>query len=430
MANANLVKKTKKRKRPSYKQVKAINRKRIKRRQKIIKNYKRLRKMRKIGKVINVQNEGSYHYTTVNKAKLNRKAKLKVSKAFKAGYSPFEFRTSSAIQLTDGIEVNKCKWIYRGSCTLNMIRRAFANFPDKDTLTGNTYSNVDGVYQLSGEQQICFYSNIATYEIVNPTNYDMNLVIYDVLYKQDSRAESVTSYFENYNNNDDFSLNSIGVMNVESSPLKEDPISLIHAGLVRVNTNPVQTWGTSTVVADPTGMALNDIKCHPTDSHMFNIFCKVVKKRIIRLQPGASMSHTFIHKPRLLMSRDYMGYKYKQYFKNSQQNLQEIDREDINIAIRGLTSGTLFKFWGQVTNSGSKDDRSNHVLSLPGKLAIKEIRTIKYYAMDSKYKYIFAENTNWDPQPQTLSKLEIVNSDSIKVINTVNLTDTDNDMHP
>ena len=101
---------------------------------------------------------------------------------------------------------------------------------------GNTII-ADNTYMKSGNNYTCFYQSVLKEEITNPTNYDMNVIVYDIIYKDDCPyLNCYRSYFEDFNSNspDASAENSIGAIDTSTNTNGGDPISLIHRGLTNM----------------------------------------------------------------------------------------------------------------------------------------------------------------------------------------------------
>lgn len=419
MVNKNL----KKRKRPASDKGKPKRVKKPKYTKDWRKRYIKLNK-RKSRRSINVANENEVYTTTFKRTRTSKKKRNMLRKLFRTGYNPFTYRGTSGLQLTETTRFNKCKWIFRGALGLNQVKEVMRN-QIGDQVIGNTLP-VDNTYVKSGNNYCCFYTSVLKQEITNPTNYDMNLVLYDIVYKDDCPyANCARSYFETWNANsaDSTAENSIGLLDSSTNVNSGDPISLIHKGLTNMSANAsIDSSTASYVVGKTTAGAIDEIQTNPTDSHLFNIYCRIVKKKVYRLQPGASLIHKFVFKPKKLMSRGTFGLKYSRYFANYGSG---IGSQDVDIGIKGLTHGTLMKVWGQVVNSG-EDDARNEVGYVPGKLSVKEFWDIKCYFMDQRGEFIKYENSSWYPTTLNMNKVEVVNDVSLKTIKKTNLTPADN----
>lgn len=178
--------------------------------------------------------------------------------------------------------------------------------------------------------------------------------------------------------------------------------------------NNVQGYDASdpVVVSDPTQDRLQDINYTPSQSYPFNIYWKIVGKKIIKLQPGATHVHTFKFKPKSLWNRGYLGYRYLDSEIATSGN-------KMRMGIKDFTCGSLFKFWGQTaaeadsgiaTVGGSAyyvQDHS-HATTLSGRIAIKSYQTYKYYCIDDKYTYHFSGHGSWRPDDEETLPLPTV----------------------
>lgn len=354
--------------------------------------YKALKKRNKHrGRLINVQEDKEFSNIIKRTQKVTRHQQKIINRRFKNGYSPFEKFITDQIQLTGESEFNKCKWIWRSAAGSEVIEECFANFPHELLAPGGKQAITSEYYIRSRDQTIYFDKVNMKYEIMNPTNYDMNLVVYNIVYKENHQGSSSDGYYESSTNNN----YSTGTAN---------PIKLMQDGL-----DSIQSSGY--IVTTPTNMLLNDINLKPTMSYPFNMYCKILKKQIFRLQPGATMTHIFKFKPKALINNGYVGYKYKQ---NSLQ------------PIKNVTCGCLFKFYGQISSTGESGTANiRKVANASGRLTLKETREYKWYCMTPKYNYVFRNNTNeWAPTDETM---EVVNDVTIKPIQEINTDPDDND---
>lgn len=355
--------------------------------------YKKLKKYSKRGgRTINVQEDKEFANVIKRTQKVTRSQQKIINKRFKNGYSPFQKITTSQIQLNSGSEFNKCKWIWRCACNASFISDMFNKSPLPENTAGDTLASTANLYIKSEQQSIYLNKVEMKYEIMNPTNYDMNLIIYDIVYKEDLDKYNYSVYYENDVNN---GLNaSYG-----------DPIALLNQGIEGVDNN-YQT-------ADPTALTLTDVNYKPTMSYPFNIYCKIQKKQIFRLQPGATMTHIYKFRPKALINRGYYAVKYNN---NSAGSLKNI------------TCGCLFKIYGQISGTGETSvDDMTHVANASGKIMIKERLNSKWYFMTPKYNYVFKDETEeWTPD-QDEETMEVVNDSNIKPIQTIDLDNTNND---
>lgn len=397
------------------------------------------------GRAINVKADSEGYSKTKKAVKPTKQQKRIISNRFKNGYSPFIDRATDVIQLTEATEgagndlvslVNKAKWIWRTNSNLNLIRKAFNSYPDASVAPATKLSDTIGDLYINSSEQSVYFDKIKNfYEILNPTNYDMNLVIYDIVYKEDTFKGLVENrYSEN------------GYPKIENWDINgDDPIGLINEGLQAVTGSQVGAYPTTTadegnLVATPTNLTLNSINTKPTDSYPFNIYCKIIKKHTFRLQPGATLQHKFVYQPKALINRGYLGYKYSRYLSNKKYSTTSTNVSTVldaankysiehsykdNIAVKDFTCGCLFKFWGQVAGSGNDSQRSQ-VATLPGRLMLKETIETKWYAMDQRFNYVFNNENMWDAAENT-NDIEVINNVVPHKQTEMNLDDTDNE---
>lgn len=360
-------------------------------------------------RVINVANDKEFSSKSYKKLKVTKQQQKIINKRFKGGYSPFEDRVTNTFQFVDNTQFNMSKLIWRTGTGLDIIRKAFNHFPSDTQTAGAALEATGNQYIVAQEQSIYFNKFKLKYEIYNPCNFDINLVIYDIVYKCDT-DDTVNNTYQN---------GASGSGPSTSADLKDDPISLMQRGMDYVQGRAETTSEANTyIVAKPIYGSIANIQSKPTDFYPFNIYCKIVKKHTYRLQPGATMSHTFTYNPKALINRGYMGYKYKEYFGSTDSK---------NLGIKDFTCGCLFKTWGQIDNSGnSSSSAMTEVTTIPAKIAFKEEISVKWYCMNSKYNYIFETDNSWAPEIADRTKMEIVNDQNIKPIQNVDMDNTNN----
>lgn len=374
------------------------------------------------GKVINVKNDKEGYSRTYRVQKVTKQQQKKINRRFKGQYSPFKDVFETGFQETIPQATGKCKWTWRCYNHLEYLGRAFKYWPDEGTTAGDHSGYVDGnAYQNSETQAVYFNKFKQTYEIFNPTNYDMNLVIYDLVCKQDSTNSVVNANYNNYE-----------TTNYNNS--HRNPIRCVELGLSTQTGYYPGTTGAVNLVADPTAKTLSDITLKPTESYPFNIYWTIVRKHTFKLQPGATLTHKFIHKPKALFTRGYYAYRYG---KDTSPN--DGDRQR---GIKDITSGCLFKYWGQVAGTGDSTgqgpsgtgDYSNmtqdhtQVTTLSGRLMFKEYIDNRWYCMDPKYTYTFKSDIS-KYTPTDEEKLEVVNADVIKPADDADALYTDTEVN-
>ena len=383
-----------------------------KKRKRIIKRRIRYKRYAKNARPINVAADREGNSRSYKKQKVTRSQQKLINKRFKNGYSPFINRSVDVLQLTQEVP-NKAKWIWRCNNGIDLIKFAFSKFPLENNNTGATISPAqNSLNSVSQEQSIYFGQQKYTYEIRNPCNYDINLVIYDIVYKSDTDSDVGSTQVETLA--ESTSINILG----------DNPLGLISRGLNSLIAQQVPSASTgTTIVADPNSLTSSDrlrVNIKPTDSYPFNIYCKIVKKHTFRLQPGATMKHTFVHRPKAMITRGYLSYKYSQYFTGTGTGAS-----NVNIGIKDFSSGCLFKVWGQVLNSGTDDtsttpNNRNLVTLGSGNIALYENVETKWYTMDNKYSYIFNTDGSWNPTATDYAKLENPTDIVVQTIEDVN----------
>ncbi|OUM64029.1 hypothetical protein PIROE2DRAFT_9336 [Piromyces sp. E2] len=371
------------------------------------------------GRAINVKEDKEGYTKTYHRQPVTPQQQAIINKRFKNGYSPFKDFIQGRFQLTEDSIYDKAKWVWRSVNSLNYIMKLWSAVPDPDggqTPGALTETNVTSAYKYGQDQSIYINEFKYRYEIYNPTNYDMNLVIYDIVYKTDSDYQVKSSYYESSSN----------YSNIANST-HQNPLALAFMGTAGQNVRYKPTTAITTGIADPTAKDYQDITLKPTENYPFNILCKIIKKHTYRLQPGASMTHKFIHKPKCLMNRGYFMYKYAKNLNaanTSGSSTTEADTRDIGL--KDITSGCLFKVWGCVT--GTSSTAHNEVVNLTGKLMFKEYVEVRWDVMDQKYTYTFVtKNDEYVPGSAMNKKFEIVSKDNIVVAQEVNTDNTNND---
>lgn len=312
---------------------------------------------------------------TIKKQKLSKQQKRKIRKRFRQGYSPFTDKYEAGIQDTMPQNTNSCKWIWRCHQNLSNISDIINRMPSDTNVPGIT---TPGDYNINAETQQVYFGKIKVrYEIVNPTNYDMNVVIYDVVCKEDT-DNGCDSFIATYRQ-----------PNMGSSSL-DNPISQMYTSTNTVlgYSNASATASDSVLVADPTNQSIFEIDYYPTQAYKFNVYWNVIGKKTLKLQPGATHIHTFIYSPRCLMSKGYYGYKYKYKINNNTAS-------PYFSGVKNFTCGSLFKVWGGVAgtaassySSGTDNTEPHNVVSLSGRIQMKEWKEINYYYMDNKYRFV------------------------------------------
>lgn len=349
-------------------------------------------KKKRISKKYNVAADKDITSKTYKKQRVSKKHQRHINKVFKNGYSPFIDRVKNSLQLTNDVP-NIAKWVWRTGNNFSLVRKAFANFPSEvSNESGKRLEVLNDYYIQSQEQRIYFNQVKYIYELRNPNNYDITVTIYDIVYKEDSEEACNNQYFNN----------PVGAPTGGDG--RDDPLSLITRGLDGV-TGYLQgndALNTSVIVSDPNNLTryngsdallgFGNPQLKPTDSYPFNIYCKIIKKKIYRLEPGATMTHIFTYKPKALLTRGYIGYKYKKAFE-SNNNVAN------NFALKNFTCGCLFKIQGQLLNSGNdaNGEKMDEVGYYSGNIAMIESIENKWYVLDNKYKYINNVNNTWTP---------------------------------
>ena len=377
------------------------------------------------GRAINIKEDREGFTKTYHRQPVTPQQQKIINKRFKNGYSPFKDFIESKFQLTaDGI-VDQAKWVWRTINTLDYIVKMWQAYPQPGDTVGNISTTGANTYSYGQDQAIYINQFSYRYEIYNPTNYDMNLVIYDIVYKDDTEYKSNNAYI------DDLAHDKSN----ENSNSNNNPIALIYEGLYGKNAYFGDGTGSSVPyggLSQSTAKTITDITLKPTESYPFNIKCKIIKKHTYRLQPGASMVHKFIHKPKCLLNRGYWAYKYGKNLNASPTGTSpnQVPANTRNIALKDITSGCLFKVWGCITGTGATTGDNKHVevCNLSGKIMIKEQITAKWDAMDQKFTYTFkTDNAPMTFTTDIKNKLEVITKANVKLAMDVDQTSTNND---
>ena len=390
------------------------------------KNWKKSKRFRKSrgSRAINVKEDKEGYSKSYLKQKVTKQQQKIINKRFKNGHSPFTDSYVNQFQDTVYNEMDKCKWIWRTQSTLTTILKAFQYFPSQGNAPGGS-AVVGDVYQNSSDQSIYFNQFKYRYEILNPTDYDMNLVIYDIVCKQDTEYEAKNFSYNTTENG--FSSATTPPNTAINYLVAKDPIRAIYQGLNKQDVLLNGASSVSTLVADPNAKNIYDINLKPTESYPFNIYYKIVKKHTFKLQPGASLTHTFIHKPKALMNRGYLGYRFAKELNATNAGSTR------DIAVKDITSGCLFKYWGQVSGKGDSSLTKNtttgvitsqahdEVWQLSGRLMFKEFIDIHWCAMDQKFNYRFNNNQSKTTSGIAEESLEVVNKSHIQSVNAMDI---------
>lgn len=347
---------------------------------------------------INVKTDADSTTKTSYTNKVSKQQQRKINRRFKANPSPYIEELSNQFIDTTPKCTNKVKWFWVANNNLVQIQTKWNNFIDP---SGNIDKALDstnyaGNYILNQEQSIYLSKNISRYEIFNPSNYDMNLVIYDIVCKKDTQFSS---------------YNAICTPNTVKDPTDKtidytyysNPIALMQQGN-EANFQGALQYG----VGLHTNKSVFDIQQNPTDSYPFNTHYKIVGKKTIRLQPGATMVHKFKFRPKCLMNRGYFMYNYGDE-DNTASKYGNQGRH-----LKDISYGTLFKVWGQIagdtksqyeTPTGSDTPvimqyDTEAVTNLSGRLMIKWWHTNVHYCMSMRATYNYVHNNNQAPDDE------------------------------
>lgn len=368
------------------------------------------------GRPINVKNDKEGYSKTVKKTHLTKQQYKKVKNRFKGQYSPFKDVFENGFQETIPQSTGKCKWTWRCYNTLDYIGRAWKTYPYDSRILGTSLqpdSTLGNNTAINGPlNEIIFYEFKTKYEIFNPTNYDMNLIIYDIVCKEDTEFQANNANYNIYEN-------------PASNVLRSDPIKCIEEGLTSKlgqYTSTAESSASVSILGTHNQKKINDITLKPTESQKFNIYWKIVKKHTFKLQPGATMTHVFKFKPVELMNRGYWAYRYGSdtVFGSSSSHQ----------AIKRITSGCLFKYWGQVAGTSDStgvgpDGEGNYtnmeqdhtqVTNLSGRIMFREFIENRWYVPEPKYTFTFKHDiTSYKPTDE--EDLEVIGDDTFHKAN-------------
>ena len=203
-----------------------------------------------------------------------------------------------------------------------------------------------------------------SYELYNPTNYNMTIWIYDLICKRDTEAVITYSDAENTN-----SAAPENLMYKGSRSMKQTPTGA-----------SVKPWE----VSDPTyenGTYWNTIGMKPTDYHLFNTFWKVKGIKKLVLPPTTSHHHTVVFNPKTKITSASLFYPREKHGAQEQ------------LGLAGITQATLFGFQGQVaTENDTSTDATDTIGTLPGKLLVNCVRKINVWNTSMSTEEVISEN--------------------------------------
>lgn len=354
------------------------------------------------GGTVNVKADSERTTSTFYKQKVTKQQQRKINKRFKNdNASKVQYENDYAITETIPQQTNSCKWIWFSHNNLAFIQTCWNNFAPPAQLnsnfgTPNISSNALSI--MANKEQAIYFSKIKSkYEIFNPTNYDMNVIIYDIVCKEDHIRTQFNSASE-------------PIVSIKGNPTTyitnnfSNPIALMEKGIRGVR----NTQGYIEVGASGTGESIYDIQFKPTGSYPFNLTWTIVGKKTVRLQPGASFNHKFTYRPKNLMSRGYYGYQYLEHLSGDGTSMLPIETP-----VKGFTCGSLFKVYGQISGSTDSTNQTvaletvpaqtirDGVVNLSGRIMIKEFYSMDYYYCNPKYSYKQHTSTGtWTPDDE------------------------------
>lgn len=209
-----------------------------------------------------------------------------------------------------------------------------------------------------------------SYELYNPTNYNITVYIYDLICKHD------TPYDIKYG----------AQTTANSSP---ECCMFYGSEEHQASTSvPSDKW----FLGDPTYEVSNGSGSHndpvwdtvgmkPTDYMGFNVLWKVKAIKKLILPPQTSHHHNVVFNPKKKVTLGNLLYPRLNY-----------PDEDKKNGVAGLTQATLFGFEGQVAINGDESADNEDVGTLPGKIVVKCIRKVHVHNFYINSETIFAKN--------------------------------------
>lgn len=351
------------------------------------------------GGTVNVKADSERWTKTYHKQKVTKQQQKKINKRFRnENASKVVYENDYPLTETIPQQMNTCKWIWFCHNGLNFVKSAWESFimPQGYTTLGSTNIPTNPLAPVANKEQAIYFNKISSkYEIFNPTNYDMNVVIYDIICKEDNIRPVQSNMGK--------PLVSIGEnIGADVTTNMSNPISLMYHGMSSVD----EPGGGVQVGAPSSGESIFDITFKPSSSYAFNLTWTIVGKKTVRLQPGASFNHKFTYKSKNLMNRGYYGYQYLQHLNHSSNSVFT----SINTPVKAFTCGSLFKVWGQISGSTTNaiqaigleevpiQSHPHGVVNLSGRIMIKEWYKLEYYNCEPKYSFKMKQTTStWRP---------------------------------
>lgn len=343
------------------------------------------------GGLYNIKSDQERKTYTYYKQRVTKTQQKKINSRFRKDDAQ-KYVITNDFQWVDTIpqQANCTKWLWVTHNGFKFVQESFALNPNNTVSTQSTNETQTNSFNKTTNQDQAIYFNKfkSVYEIFNPCNYDMNVVIYDIVCKKDTHTDASTT------NASEKSVNE------PETYYKGDPISLMYHSMNAVKgPYPAGTGGNANTVqlSDNITGSLYDEQYKPTESYAFNMHWTIVGKKRIRLQPGATMEHHFTYKAKNLMNRGYYGFQYADFAATPNASTAPSNR-----ALENLTCGTLFKVWGQISGSTytkANPDSStatdmpiiqdNHhaVVNLTGKFMIKENYRQEFYLCNPKITF-------------------------------------------
>lgn len=188
-----------------------------------------------------------------------------------------------------------------------------------------------------------------TYEIYNPTNYNITVWIYDLICKRDTPFDITYADEES-----DVSSAPENMMR-KSTEIQQDRLQ-----------NP--TWMIADPTVENTNTYWNSVGMKPTDYHYFNTFWKVKGMKKIVLAPTSAHHHIVVYNPKVKITQSslYMPRQDK--------------TADQKLGVAGITQSTLFGFQGQTAVEDGQETNTTNVGTLPGKIIVNVCKKLNVWS--------------------------------------------------
>lgn len=258
-----------------------------------------------------------------------------------------------------------------------------------DALDSQNYGDTYEYNWTNGPEQAMYIGKcVYEFTVSNPTNYTMNVVIYDLVAKHDFLQpvrKAITIHNEDNEGGESCSFppipNPVGCMYTGSNALQ----------LPSTETTVKYEISDTTVDKNPTdnttqqNITFNQVGKWPSSYYTFNYFWKIKNKKTVQLAPGASVKHNLIINYGKLVTQGSFYYK----FANHPNAKALIENSGL---VAGLTHSVLFGFYGQVAGD-SNEGFSEKVGHLPGRYHLcKRSKEKIYYGVGQSQKVTVTRN--------------------------------------